>query len=73
MYIKVKVTPGAKVDELVKISNDHFKIKVKALAKNNEANKAVIALLANFLHLPEGKIRLISGHHSPSKILDVML
>jgi len=73
MYIKVKVIPKSKADEIERLGQDSFKVKVKALAKNNEANKAVIALVADFFHLPEGKIRLISGHHSPSKILDVML
>lgn len=71
MYIKVKVTPGSKKENLEKVLEDQFKISVKENAKMNMANRRVIELIAqNFGVLP-GKVRLISGHHSPSKILNV--
>ena len=35
------------------------------------ANRKVVEILAKELGVPKEKIRIISGHHSPSKILSV--
>lgn len=71
MYIHVKVTAGAKTESLTLKSPDHLLISVREPAKNNQANKRVISLLAEHFKLPEQKIRLISGHHSSSKLFSI--
>lgn len=71
MYIKVKVTAGARKESLERISSDHFEVTVKEKAERNMANKRVMELIANFFELPTGKVKLVSGHHSPGKILNV--
>lgn len=71
MYIKVRVTPGAKKEKVEKISDDHFAIAVQEEAKQNLANNRVRELLAFHLKVPKGKVRLIAGHRSPSKIFSV--
>ena len=73
MYIKVRVTAGAKKESFEKVSNDHFKISVKEPAEKNRANKRVIDLLAGFYTVHRGAVRIINGHHSPSKIFDIYL
>lgn len=71
MYIKAKVTAGAKRENILKMSDDHFEISVKEPAERNMANKRVIQLLAGHFGVSVGAVRLVSGHHSPSKIFDV--
>ncbi len=71
MYCKVKVVPGAKKESFVKKSEDHFNVSVKEKAEQNLANKRVLELVAEHFKVPYGKVRLISGHHSPSKIFRV--
>jgi len=71
MYIKVKVTPGAKKESFVKISEDHFEASVKEKAERNMANARVRELVAAHFDIPTGKAKLVSGHHSPSKIFSV--
>jgi len=71
MYIKVKVTAGARKETFEKISDDHFEVAVKEKAERNMANKRVMELVADFFELPIGKVKIISGHHSPGKILSV--
>ena len=39
MYIKVRVFPKSKKEEIKKISDNHYEIKVKEKAERNEANK----------------------------------
>ena len=71
MYIKVKVVAGAKKEQVVKNSPNSYSISVREPAERNLANGRVIELVALEMGIPKGKIRIVSGHHSPSKILSV--
>lgn len=71
MYVKVKVKPGSKKETFEQVSDEKFEISVKEPAKMNTANRRVMELVANHFDLPKGKVRLISGHRSPNKILSV--
>ncbi len=71
MYIHVKVTPGAKRESLKKIKADHYAISVKEPAERNLANKRVTELLSAHFATPLGKIRIINGHRSLSKIFSI--
>ncbi len=70
-YIKVRVLAGAKKESFRKKSEDHFEISVKEEAKQNMANRRVVEIMARELGVTKEKIRIISGHHSHSKILSV--
>ncbi len=71
MYIKIKVTPNTKKESFVKISDDHFEVSVKEKAERNMANTRVRELVAEHFGVPVGKAKIISGHHSPSKIFAI--
>jgi uncharacterized protein YggU (UPF0235/DUF167 family) len=71
MYIKVRVKAGAKKELVKKVQKDLFHLEVKEEAKNNKANNRIRQLLALYFKLPLGALRIISGHHSPSKIISV--
>jgi uncharacterized protein (TIGR00251 family) len=69
MYVKLRVTAGAKTEEWKRVKPDHFTVKVKEPAEGNRANRRVLELARE--HFAEQDVRIISGHHSPSKILAV--
>ena len=69
VYIKVKVQAGAKKEILKQVSENRFEISVKEKAERNMANKRILEMLADFFKLSEGKVRIINGHQSPSKLL----
>lgn len=71
MYIHVKVVTGSKKESLKKIKDDHLAISVKEPALRNLANRRVLELIEGHFGLSKGKARLISGHHSPSKIVRI--
>lgn len=71
MHIKVKVVTGAKKEKFTKISPDTFEVSVKEKAERNIANKRIRELLAEHFEIPIGKIRMIKGHRSPSKIFEI--
>jgi uncharacterized protein YggU (UPF0235/DUF167 family) len=69
MYIKVRVIAGAKKEILKQKSPDHFEVSVNEPAEQNRANRRVLSLFEN--HFGIKGIRIINGHHSPSKILSI--
>lgn len=71
MYIHVKVKADAKREDFKKVSEDHFEISVKEPAERNLANGRVVELLSAHFGLSKGKIRIINGHHSTSKLISV--
>lgn len=72
MYLHVSVTAGAKVEKLEKTRENYFQISVREPAERNLANNRVLELLADYLKIPRQKIRIINGHHSPSKLLSTI-
>ncbi len=73
MLIKVKVFPGSKKEEIIKKTEDSLDVKVKARPEKNEANRAVVTVLADYFKIPAGKIRMIKGSKQRNKIFDIIL
>lgn len=71
MNIKVRVAAGAKKESVQKISDTSYKISVKEPAERNLANRRVVELIALEKKVSKSKVRLISGHQSPSKMLSI--
>lgn len=69
MYLKIKVIPDAKKAKVEKVKDDEYRIWVTAPAENNAANTHMLMTLR--ILYPDTSIRIISGHHSPSKIISI--
>lgn len=69
MYLKIKVIPDSKVEKLEKQAEDSWRVWVKVPAQNNAANTRVLELVRQ--EFPATSVRIISGHHSPSKIISI--
>ncbi|WP_343217203.1 DUF167 family protein [Hoeflea sp.] len=72
----VRLTPGASVDAfdgLVEDSAGVFRLKarVRAVAENNKANRAIEKLIAKRLRIGKTSVRVISGDTSRSKIIRI--
>jgi uncharacterized protein YggU (UPF0235/DUF167 family) len=71
MYVHVKVTAGAKKESFGEKSKGHFIVSVREPAERNLANSRIIEIIAAHFAVPPKSVRIINGHHSPSKILSV--
>ncbi|TPW21296.1 MAG: hypothetical protein FD126_831 [Elusimicrobia bacterium] len=71
MLIKLRVHPEAKKDAVERRAADHFDVWTRKPAERGLANAAVLALMGKALGIPAGRIRLVKGAHSPSKIIEV--
>lgn len=69
MYIKIKVIPDAKEEKIEQLKEDEFRIWVKVPAEKNLANERILEIIRK-MH-PNKSMRIISGHHSPSKIISI--
>ena len=69
MLIKVRVTAGARAEKIVRRSDDHFAVSVKEEAERNMANERILTIFRK-MH-PHKSVKLVSGHHSPSKIVAI--
>ena len=58
-------------ESVQKISDDTFNVAVKEKAERGRANTRVLALIRAYYGGKAKDIRIVSGHHSPHKILSV--
>ena len=70
MYIKVKVITGAKKDSVLEKSKDNFIVSVKEPKERGLANKKMLELVGKHAK-GKGIIKIVSGHHSPGKIISI--
>ena len=71
MYVKVRVFPGMKKERVTKTAPHTYELVVKAPARQNAANHRVRELMAAAYGVPTGSVRIVTGHRSPSKVLDI--
>lgn len=71
MKIGIRVIPGAKVEQIQPSIGDDLKIWVKGQPKEGEANLCVIELLAKHFKVPKNRVKIIFGHKSRNKIVEI--
>jgi uncharacterized protein (TIGR00251 family) len=73
MRLFIKARPNSKEDRVEEVDNTHFIIHIKAIAKEGDANRSVIKVVAKYLEIAPSQIILISGHKSREKVLEVLI
>lgn len=71
MYLRVHVIPESKRETLTKESEDTWHVCVRVAAQGNRANHRVRELIATELQLPTSAVRILTGHHSRSKLMSI--
>jgi uncharacterized protein (TIGR00251 family) len=71
VYITIKVQPGAARNLVLGFSDNVLRVRVTAPPEGGKANQAVILLLANALNLAKGRINIVRGHTSRTKLVSV--
>ena len=69
--LRVRVVPGAKKPGLAGRYGTAWKVRVSAPAERGAANDAVLELLAAALGVRLRDVRLVSGHASRDKIVEL--
>jgi uncharacterized protein len=69
--IELKVIAKAKKENVEKISEYSYKIKVSSPPEKGKANDKVIELLSDALGVKKNSIKIISGKTSKRKIIEI--
>ena len=71
MKIELRVIAKAKREEVKKISENIYRIKVTAPPEKGKANKRVVELLSEELGIKKQDIKIVSGRASSRKIISI--
>ena len=71
MIVKVSVFAGAKKEELIEKRGGEFDVFVKEPPLQNMANRKVLNLIANYFKVPVGGVKILTGHKSPKKRIEI--
>jgi uncharacterized protein (TIGR00251 family) len=69
--LRLRVVPGSKSPGVVGRHGDAWKLRVAAPPERGRANDAAVALLAETLRIPPDDVRLVAGHGSRDKVVEV--
>lgn len=71
VVLSVRVQPRASKDEIAGVVEGALKVRLRAPALEDRANEALCEYLAQLLKTPKSAVRILSGHHSRSKRVEV--
>jgi uncharacterized protein len=71
VVLLVRVQPRASKDEIAGVMGGALKVRLRAPAIEDRANEALCEYLAELLKTPKAAVRILSGHHSRSKRVEV--
>ena len=71
MILKVKITPNAARNSIEGMEGDLLRVRIAAPPDKGKANDALIAFLSKEWKIPKSRIRILSGHASRIKRLEV--
>jgi uncharacterized protein YggU (UPF0235/DUF167 family) len=69
--LRVRVIPGSNTPGVVGRYGDAWKIRVREAPERGRANDAVVELLAGTLSLPKSDVRLVGGHGTRDKLVEL--
>jgi hypothetical protein len=67
----VRAQPRASRDEIAGVMDGALKVRLRAPALEDRANEALCEYLAELLKTPKAAVRILSGHHSRSKRVEI--
>ncbi len=71
MVLPVRVQPRASKTEIAGVLGGALKVRLQAPALEDRANEALCEFLAHLLKTPKSAVRIVSGHRSRSKRLEI--
>ena len=69
--LEVHLQPSAKRDEIVSLRGSVLWVRVTALPRKGQANRALLALLAQALAVPKNDLDVVRGYASRLKVITI--
>ena len=71
MRINIKAKPSARESKVEKIDEINYIVSVKKPPIQGQANQAIIKLLAEYFNTSSIRVRIVIGHTSRNKIIEI--
>lgn len=71
MRIYAIVNPKSSKNEIIKISEGEYKIKLTAPPVDGEANKMLVKVLADYFGVPKSAVSIVGGKSARVKMVEV--
>lgn len=72
MRIYVKASPRSSKNEVIKISEGEYKVKITAAPVDGQANDMLIRVLAKFFDVPKSRVMIVGGKSAKIKMVDIL-
>lgn len=72
MRIYVNVLPKSSRNEVIKISDFEYKVKLTAAPIAGKANKMLLEILSKYFNVPKSLIEIVGGKTAKIKIVDII-
>jgi len=69
--INIHIKPNSKKGPLVEATGDSLVVFVREAAAEGQANEALIKLLAEYYGVPKSRVKIIRGHTSRQKVVEI--
>lgn len=69
--LHLAIIPNSKKNTVTKISDDKYEVHLKAKPEHNQANQLLIQALAEYFAIPTTQIKILTGHHSSHKRVEI--
>ena len=71
MRIYAKVIPRSSRNEIIKISEGEYRVKITAPPVDGEANLMLVKNLADYFDVAKNQVEIIGGKSSKTKIIEI--
>lgn len=71
MRIYVKVLPRSAKNEVQKISEGEYKVRITAPPVDNQANERLVELMADYFGVAKSSVKILSGKTAKIKLLEI--
>jgi uncharacterized protein YggU (UPF0235/DUF167 family) len=69
--IRLTVTPKSGKNTITQREDGGYEVHLKAKPERNQANNVLIEALAEYFEVPAENFKIITGHHSPNKLIEM--
>ena len=70
MRVKVRVKPGSKRVKVERVG-DTLVVSVRSPAREGKANAELTEVLAEYYGVPKSRVRIVRGHRSRDKVVEI--
>ncbi len=71
MIYTVRVKPKSRVTVVEELADGSLQVRVTAVPEKGQANRAVVAALAEHFDVPRSAVEILAGHAAKTKIVEI--